>query len=415
MTEAIVTVLISLCIFLFASAAIYRFCRNFILPGETLMLAFGVILGIIPSDIYSFEQIYDFFATEFSSLIMLVFIPLLIFEAGRKLELGQIKKESVPIGFFAIIGVMATIFLIGIPIGFIFAVPLLDALLFGAILAATDPVAVGAIFKRFTIPHRLNVILEGESLFNDATCVISVNVIRGIIFAGVAFSLFGTTLSFLWSLLGAMLLGTILGWLTARLLHIWEDDELIEPTIAIALAIGSYLIAEEFLHVSGVVATLFAALLFVQTEHKLSQKERIWFHSFWDYLGFMTNSALFFLIGIPLLFFCLDIKGHWIAFFIVPIAILIISRAIVVYGGSGLLRIFKVKIPFSWQNVLTLGGLRGGISVALVLSLPATYQYKELFVSLIGILIAINLVLNPILLNKYLGKAKLSSDEVDNF
>ncbi len=100
---------------------------------------------------------------------MLVFIPLLIFEAGRKLELGQIKKESVPIGFFAIIGVMATIFLIGIPIGFIFAVPLLDALLFGAILAATDPVAVGAIFKRFTIPHRLNVILEGESLFNDAT------------------------------------------------------------------------------------------------------------------------------------------------------------------------------------------------------------------------------------------------------
>nr|CBH39416.1 hypothetical membrane protein [uncultured archaeon] len=79
-----------------------------------------------------------------------------------------------------------------------------------------------------------------------------------------------------------------------------------------------------------VVATLFAALLFVQTEHKLSQKERRWFHSFWDYLGFMTNSVLFFLIGIPLLFFCLNIRGHRIAFFIMPIAILIISRAIVV-------------------------------------------------------------------------------------
>lgn len=83
--------------------------------------------------------------------------------------------EAVPIGFFAIIDMVITIFLIGIPFGFIFGVPLIDALLFGAILAATDPVAVGAIFKRFPIPHRLNVIIEGESLFNDGTCVISVN------------------------------------------------------------------------------------------------------------------------------------------------------------------------------------------------------------------------------------------------
>jgi CPA1 family monovalent cation:H+ antiporter len=282
--------------------------------------------------------------------------------------------------------------------------------LFGAILAATDPVAVGAIFKRFPIPDRLNAIIEGESLFNDGTCVISVNIIKSIIFLGVAFSLLGITLSLIWSLVGAMLLGTVLGWLTARLSRLWRDDELVVPTITVALAIGSYLVADQFLHVSGVVATLFAALVFVYTEQqKLSKTERLLFHSFWDYLGFMLNSVLFFLIGIPLIFHILEIEAHWLAVFIIPIVIVFISRAIVVYGGSGVLRIFRVKIPVSWQNVLTLGGIRGGIAVALVLSLPATYQYKEIFVMIIGILIAINLVLNPILLHEYLKKTKLAS------
>ena len=90
------------------------------------MLALGAFLGVIPSETISFEHIYEFFTTEFSSVILLVFIPLLIFEAGRKLELGQIKKEAVPIGFFAIIGVIITIFLIGLPISFVFDVPFLD-------------------------------------------------------------------------------------------------------------------------------------------------------------------------------------------------------------------------------------------------------------------------------------------------
>ena len=198
-----------------------------------------------------------------------MFIPLLIFESGRKLKLAELKKEAVTIGFFAIIGVVATIFLIGVPFGFIFNVPLIDALLFGAILAATDPVAVGAIFKLFPIPDRLNVIIEGESLFNDGTCVISVNLIKSIIFLGVAFSLLGITLSLIWSFVGAMLLGTVLGWLTARLSRLWRDDELVVPTITVSLAIGSYLVADQFLHVSGVVATLFAALVFEPLEAHL--------------------------------------------------------------------------------------------------------------------------------------------------
>jgi len=93
---------------------------------------------------------------------------------------------------------------------------------------------------------------------------------------------------------------------------------------------------------------------------------------------------------------------------VAPFAIMMLSRAIVVYGGSTSLRIFRLKIPLQWQNILTLGGLRGGMAVALVLSLSSAYEFKELFVSLIIPLIAINLVVNPILLNQYMKKSKIS-------
>ena len=96
-----------------------------------------------------------------------------------------------------------------------------------------------------------------------------------------------------------------------------------------------------------------------------------------------------------------------------PIAIVMISRAIVVYGGSIILRIARVRIPLQWQNILTLGGLRGGICVALVLSLPVEYEFKNLFVALTISLIAINLIVNPILLDRYLKKSKIMASQVE--
>lgn len=354
---------------------------------------------------FEFEDLYHFVETDMSEVILLVIIPILIFESGRKVKMGDIKHEAAHIGFFAIIGVIVTIFLIGFSIGAVFEIPLIHALLFGTILAATDPAAVGAIFSRFPIPHRLNTLIEGESLFNDATGVISFNVIKSIIFAGVAFSLLDTTLSFLWSMIGAIALGSGIGWVSGKVLNRWNDDEHVDFTLAIAVAIGGYAVAEHFFQVSGVVTTLFTALLILRTHKEMIKEIRTLFHKYWDYLGFVANSILFFLIGIPLFVTHTD-HSLWLVLSI-PIVVLITSRAIVVYGGNAFLRLFKIKVPMAWQHVLTLGGIRGGISVALVLSLPATYEYKELFVTLIAYLIAINLVLNPILLTKYMKRVKL--------
>ena len=410
MTEVIplVTLLLGLSLLLVVISAVHRYTRNFIIPGVTILMFLGAILAASPLfELVGFD--FDAVTAEIPEIILLAIIPILIFDSGRKLKIGQIEKEAIPIGFFAIIGVVMTILILGIGVNGVFQIPYMDALLFGTILAATDPVAVGVIFKKFPIPRKLNLIIEGESLFNDATGIISFNVIKGIIFSGVAFSLLDTTISFLWSMVAAIAFGMGIGWIGGKILDRWKADEYVDFTFSLGLAIGGYIIADELLGVSGVVTTLFIAILIITTHKEILSGAKRRFHEYWDYLGFITNSILFFIIGIPLLAVesYESVEFPLILVIIIPFVIMMVSRAIVVYGGSTFLRIFRVKIPLQWQNVLTLGGLRGGVAVALILSLPVGYEFKDLFTSLVIPLIAINLVVNPILLNQYLKKSKM--------
>jgi CPA1 family monovalent cation:H+ antiporter len=404
----LVIFMLSFSLLLVVISAVNRYTRNLIIPGVTILMLLGAILAVVPFVRLDVDEFYGIIGA-FPDIIFYVFIPILIFESGRKLTIGRIKKEAIPIGFFAIIGVIVTILIIGIGVNGIFKIPFIDALLFGAILAATDPVAVGVIFKKFPIPQRLNLIIEGESLFNDATGIISFNVVKGIIFSGVAFSFLDTSISFIWSMLGAIALGTGLGWIGGKILDKWRADEYVDFTFSIGLAIGGFIVADHFLHISGVVTTLFTAIILVTKHKEVSIGVRKLFHKYWDYIGFITNSFLFFLIGVPL-FVVESYESSAVPLILIivaPFAIMMLSRAAVVYSGSAFLRIFRVRIPLQWQNVLTIGGLRGGVAVALVLSLPLEYQFKDLFISLVIPLIAINLVVNPILLNQYLKNRPL--------
>ena len=406
----LVTFMLGFSVLLVVISAVQRYMRNIIIPGVAILMFLGAILPVVPNLTHEVENIYSI-TERIPEIILYVIIPILIFESGRKLSIKQIKNQAIPIGFFSIIGVIITILIIGIAVTTIFQIPVIDGLLFGTILAATDPVAVGIIFKKFPIPHRLNLIIEGESLFNDATGVISFNVVKGIIFSGVAFSLLDTSLSFIWTMVGAIAFGTGLGWIGGKILNRWKADEYVDFTFSLGLAIAGYIVADHYLHVSGVVTTLFTAILIVTIHKDISTGVRKLFHKYWDYIGFITNSILFFLIGIPLL----SVESYesasvpLILIIVVPFVIMMLSRAVVVYGGSTFLRIFRVKIPLQWQNVLTLGGLRGGIAVALALSISADYEFKDLFISLVVPLIAINLVVNPILLNWYLKKSMSSN------
>jgi CPA1 family monovalent cation:H+ antiporter len=411
-SELLVTFMLGLSLLLVVISAVRRYTRSFIIPGVSILMFLGAMLAIVPIISHEVDKFYAIIE-DIPGLVYLVIIPILIFDSGRKLSIGQIKNEAIPIGYFAIIGVIITILIIGIGVNVIFQIPLIDALLLGTILAATDPVAVGVIFKKFPIPQRLNLIIEGESLFNDATGVISFNVVIAIIFSGVAFSLVDTSISFIWSMVGAIAFGTALGWIGGRILHNWKADEYVDFTFSLGLAIGGFIVADHFLHISPIVTTLFTAMFLVTQHKEVSTGIRKLFHKYWDYLGFVTNSILFFVIGIPLL----AVESYQssavplILILVAPFVIMMFSRAVVIYSGSAFLRIFRVRIPLQWQNVLILGGLRGGIAVALVLSLSSEYQFKDLFISIVVPLIAINLVVNPILLNLYMKKTSTKMEQ----
>ena len=411
-SELLVTFMLGLSLLLVVISAVRHYTRNFIIPGVSILMFLGAMLAIVPFISHEVDKFYGIIE-DIPGLVYLVIIPILIFDSGRKLSIGQIKKEAIPIGYFAIIGVIITVLIIGIGVNVIFQIPLIDALLLGTILAATDPVAVGVIFKKFPIPQRLNLIIEGESLFNDATGVISFNVVIAIIFSGVAFSLVDTSISFIWSMVGAIAFGTALGWIGGRILNKWKADEYVDFTFSLGLAIGGFIVADHFLHISPIVTTLFTAMFLVTQHKEVSTGIRKLFHKYWDYLGIVTNSILFFVIGIPLL----AVESYesstvpLILILVAPFVIMMFSRAVVIYSGSAFLRIFRVRIPLQWQNVLILGGLRGGIAVALVLSLSSEYQFKDLFISIVVPLIAINLVLNPILLNQYMKKMSSKTEQ----
>jgi CPA1 family monovalent cation:H+ antiporter len=192
----LVSLMLGFSVLLVIISAVHRYTRNIIIPGVAILMFLGATLAVVPILTHEVENFYSVIERT-PEIILYVIIPILIFESGRKLSIKQIKNEAIPIGFFSIIGVIITILIIGIAVTTIFQIPVIDGLLFGTILAATDPVAVGIIFKKFPIPHRLNLIIEGESLFNDATGLISFNVVKGIIFSGVAFSLLDTSLLYL--------------------------------------------------------------------------------------------------------------------------------------------------------------------------------------------------------------------------
>jgi len=213
-------------------------------------------------------------------------------------------------------------------------------------------------------------------------------------------------------MVGSVILGSAIGYAGGKVLNRWKGTEFVSFTLSIAMVIGGYVIADHFLHVSGVVTIVFLALVLIRIHKDLLSEMMQSFHLYWDYLAFTLNALLFYLMGVSMAIYYLHLTDawSWIIIILAPIGIVMLARVVLVLGGDALLRIAHVRIPTKWQKVLIYGGLRGGICVALVLSLPTDYEYKALFVTLVFSLILVNLLVNPILLSRYLKKSKLDVD-----
>lgn len=371
MADTQITVRILVLLLLVASAV--AMATKWVRVPYTLAL---VIVGLVISPMQFLPTVH-----VSPDLILLIFLPALLFEAAWNLKLDQLRRNLLPILVLAVAGVVLSTGLIGLILHYGLGLSWRPALLFGAMISATDPVSVLALFKTLGLPPRLATIVEGESLLNDGTAVV---VFRIILFAVAGSSAGSVALAslreFVVVVAGGLVVGVMLGVLASTLTS-YFDDHLLEITLTTIATYGSFLLAEWF-HVSPVIAVLATGLVIGNygRARGMSPPTQVAVNSFWEYAAFVVNSLVFLLIG-------LEIQVTTLAENIGPvcwgIGATLVSRLAAVYFLIPVSNQFGEKVSFKWQSVLFWGGLRGSLSIALVLSLPATIPERAQLVTMI--------------------------------
>ncbi len=299
-------------------------------------------------------------------LILALLVPPLVFEAAFHINLRDLRRDLAGVLLLAVPGVLLTTVIVGGLVAWLTPLALPLALVFGALISATDPVAVVALFRTLGAPKRLALLIESESLFNDGTAIVVFDLVLIAALTG-AFHPIQGVLDFLRVAIGGLVVGFALGWLVAQLIA-RIDDYLIETTLTTVLAFGSYLIAER-LHFSGVLAVVAAGLINGNIGPQgMSPTTRIILFNFWEYMAFLANSFVFLLIGLQVNIPTL--AANWQPVLCAILAVLV-ARAVVTYGLGWIHNRVTEPIPWRWMHVLNWGGLRGAIALALALSLPA--------------------------------------------
>jgi CPA1 family monovalent cation:H+ antiporter len=342
-------------------------------------------------------------------IVLMVLLPPLLFQAGLHTELAHLRRVWLPVLLFALPGVVLTSFIVALCVWPVVekAVPgsgFPVMLLLGIMLAPTDPISVMAAFKSAGVPENLRTVVEGESLFNDGTALAIFGVLRsagvGVVAAGAAHAAPEASLDALSAVVAFVkvagvggLIGVLAG--ASGFFFLKKlDDRLLETAITVALAWGTFILAEHF-HASGVVAVVCASLIIGNYGKRLSMSDRTrdTLEAFWASISFIINSVLFLLIGIELsnpalggVGRLLDPRTMLTAGIVV--AALLAARAVVVYPAAVLV---KPDWPAGWKHVVWFAGLRGSLSLALVLGLPDG-PVRHFFAPVVFLVVLVTLV-----------------------
>ncbi len=309
-------------------------------------------------------------------VLLFVFLPPLLFDAAFRLDASELRSAARSVLLLAVPGTLATAAIVGGVLVLVLHLPLTTAFLFGSIVAATDPVAVVAVFSRMQTPARLAVVVEGESLINDGVAITLYTVAIGLATAGdtnmlSAAGLFGR------QVIGGVAIGVVLGLIASRATTT-IDDHLIEMTLSTALAYGSYLVAQS-LETSGALACVAAGLIHGSygREMSMSEHNRRLLDDLWEYLGFVANALVFLLVG-----FTTNLASVFGLAWPVAVSILAVlgSRTLVILGPP-LVRAGRLTARGE-RAVLIWGGLRGALTITLALALPPELADRQLLVGM---------------------------------
>ncbi|WP_373541776.1 cation:proton antiporter [Chamaesiphon sp.] len=343
-------------------------------------------------------------------LILLIFLPPLLFEAAWNLKWSRLKQDLIPICLYAVLGTIIAIVGVAIGLNQLAGLSVTTALLIGASLAATDPVSVTALFRELGVDKRLTTLMEGESLFNDGMAVVAFGFV-------VAFSQGTANLAIVAivtqlvmvvgiGLVAGALIGFGISYLTQRF-----DLPLVEQSLTLVAAYGTYLIAEK-LGGSGVIGVVTTGLILGNFGSRIGMnpRTRVIVSEFWEFLSFFVNSIVFLLIGDRIRFTVL--AENWVAIS-VTIAAMISARAIGIYGlgslSNRLAGTEKISIPE--RTVLWWGGLRGAVSIALALSVPENIPGRDAIVATVFGAVLFTLLVQGLTIQPLLARLDLLGDQ----
>jgi CPA1 family monovalent cation:H+ antiporter len=333
-------------------------------------------------------QVLDF---EFSEALLEGMLGLLLFAGALHVKLSDLRKAWLVIFLMATMGVGLSTAIVGFGFSWITGMPLMIAFVFGALISPTDPVAVLGVLREASLPKSLETKIAGESLFNDGVGYVVFLVLVGIAFPSGdhhGSGLSGAAQLFIQEAVGGAVLGIVLGWLTFRVMR-RIDDYSLEVLITLGLAFGGYELAVA-LHVSAPIMAVCAGLLIgdIGSKHGMSEETRKYVEAFWTLIDEILNAVLFLMIGFEV--FAIAFETDFLIAGAMAIVLALVARLAAVAVPVLLLKPFKTfskgVIP-----IMTWGGLKGGISVALALSLPDG-EWKPLILTVTYIVVIFSII-----------------------
>jgi len=387
-----------------ASYINYRYIR---LPSTIGVMVIGLVMSltIVGAGYLGFEirSTATVFITQFdfSESLMQGMLSFLLFAGAIKINLGDLARQKFVVTVLATVGVVATTFIVGTSFYYILgllglSLPFAYCLVFGALIAPTDPVAVLSILKSLGVPKTLETKIAGESLFNDGVGIVVFLVLVGIATQGGSVDILDVGVLFLQEAVGGAVFGLIIGYLAYRLIK-QVDEHSVEVLITLGLVCGGYALATK-LHLSGPIAIVVAGLLMGNYGRRLAMSDSTREHldNFWELIDEILNAVLFIWIGFEVLVLPLNLNYVLVGLVTVPITLG--ARFISIWSTVFL---FKFRRQFSENAVLILtwGGLRGGISIALALSL-APGLARDIIVNTTYIIVIFSILVQGLTIKK---------------
>jgi CPA1 family monovalent cation:H+ antiporter len=361
----------------------------------SLLLSFALI-GLDKLGLHALRdyEISLLSSVDFSQVLMQGMLSILLFAGALHVDLNDLTRYRWPVGLLSVCGTLVSTLLVGAALWYILPVagltlPLPHCLLFGALISPTDPIAVMGIVKAAGAPRNLEIVIAGESLFNDGVGVVLFTLFLSMVTAGQPPTPMDVSLLLLREVGGGILFGLALGYLLYRMLKSIDNYQ-VEILLTLAAVLGGYALADH-LHLSGPLAMVVTGLLIGNQGRALAMSDKTRGHldMFWELLDEILNAVLFMLLGLEVVL--VDFGSQIMLAMAVVIATVLGARLLSVGMPVFFFHRFFRLPPGSWQ-ALTWGGLRGGISVALALSLPAgpardtiqTLTYAVVVFSILG-------------------------------